>query len=187
MLWNCVVWKIFGCSQQPHDGWLPSSTPLTDDFNGNVFLPPSKDASFLFVTGIFSRHDVLTSLSILNHFHNSFMTANPLWYSTALLYIFISTFFIKSSRQFCAVTISNVYLIELLLSEVIPFCDEENDFHILWQWKCVKWSRSPVILRQLYIFCINYYHFQFCADNTFSCSYLCLLVWGAHVNDSLNL
>ena len=110
MLWNCDVWKIFGCSQQPHDGCLPSSTSLTDDLNGHVFLPPSKDATFLFVTGIFSRHDVLTSLSILNHFHNSLMAVNSLWFSTASLYIFISTFFIKSPRQFCAVTISHCLL-----------------------------------------------------------------------------
>ena len=118
MLWNCVARKIFGCSQQPHDGCLPSSTPFIDDLNGHAFLPPrkdasflfvtaifsrhddaflpsSKDASFLFITGIFSRHDVLTSLSILNHFHNYLMTANsvPLWFSTASLYIFICPFF----------------------------------------------------------------------------------------------
>ena len=130
MLWNCVLWKILGCSQQPHDGCLPSFTSLTNDLNGHIFLPPSKDASFLFVTGIFFRHDVLTSLSILNHFRNSFMAANPLWFSIASLHIFISTFFIKSPWQFCAVTFSHC-----LLNWNHDWTIIKWNNYLLWRWE----------------------------------------------------
>ena len=32
MFGNSVIWKLFGCCQEPHDGCYSSSTPLTYDF-----------------------------------------------------------------------------------------------------------------------------------------------------------
>ena len=51
-------------------------------------------------------------------------------------------FYKKPKAILCCINFPILYLIEiiieLLLSEIIPFCDDENDYHILWQWKCAK-------------------------------------------------
>ena len=56
MLGNSLIWKLFGCYQEPHDGYFPSSTPFTYDFYQHFCLPPCKNKSFFFITSLLSRH-----------------------------------------------------------------------------------------------------------------------------------
>ena len=56
MFGNSVIWKLFGCCQEPHDGCFPSSTLLTYDFYQHLFLPSYKNTSFFVITSVLSRH-----------------------------------------------------------------------------------------------------------------------------------